>query len=462
MADEDYGDDDAFYFDDDDYLYVEDDYAIADELAETQVPSPGYAGVNDEIANESFEYDVYEYFGELEYGSDSYWDARIKHLASAKAGEKRKSGVGEDEAAVIKKRRKDDGLEARDNVVFIPFEERLAPLPPKVCEEGGFALLPDWKERFPEGIDDGEPTRKRMPADMRRAAEAEDEADEEEEGRGREEADTYENEMDFNSDEYEDEDEDDGAAGVDQDVIMQVLRQKLADSGLGDVDESVFKDAIAKLLSGEGDSEDALGGLTSLLLGQKDGGGKAFEGFLAGQGVDVNRAEDAEEEGVDTEDEDEQEEVESHSTAQTTGPTPTPTPKNKARSKTTSASTATPNRKTPTTRGKSKATSSTTTATTATTNTNTNSKSKPASPIVVPSPPPLSFKTSRKRRAPSLDEPAVPQPEAPSNSAKPAAKRRRAPRAEPPTTEPETAPSVAPATGRRTTRSAAADGKDGR
>ena len=29
MADEDYGDDDAFYFDDDDYLYVEDDYAIA-------------------------------------------------------------------------------------------------------------------------------------------------------------------------------------------------------------------------------------------------------------------------------------------------------------------------------------------------------------------------------------------------------------------------------------------------
>ena len=29
MADEDYGDDDAFYYDDDDYLYVEDDYAIA-------------------------------------------------------------------------------------------------------------------------------------------------------------------------------------------------------------------------------------------------------------------------------------------------------------------------------------------------------------------------------------------------------------------------------------------------
>lgn len=342
---------------------------------------------------------------------------------------------------MIKKRRKDDGLEARDNVVFIPFEKRLAPLPPKVHDEEQFALLPDWKERFPEGSDDGSPTRKRMPADMRRAAEAEDEEDED-----AEKPVAQENEMDVDGDEYEE--DDDTVAGPDQDVIMQVLRQKLADSGLGDVDESVFKDAIAKMLSGEGDSEDALGGLTSLLLGQKDGGGKAFEGFLAGQGVDVHREEDAEEE------EDEQE-AESHIASQTAGPTATP--KNKTRSKTTSASTATPNHKRPTTRGKSKATNSSSATTTTT-----NSKSKPASPIVVPSPPPVSFQTSRKRRAPSLDEPAVSQPEAPSSSAKPAAKRRRTPRAEPPTTEPESAPSVAPATGRRTTRSAAAAGKGGR
>jgi hypothetical protein len=429
-----------------------------DELAETQVPSPGYAGVNDEIANESFEYDVYEYFGELEYGSDSYWDARIKHLAAVRAGEKRKSGVDEDEAAVLKKRRKDGGLEARDNVVFIPFEERVAPLPPKVCEEEQFALLADWKERFPEGINDGSPTRKgkQMPADMRKAAEAEDEEDEEEDRDG-EDLVADENEMDVDSDEYEDEDEGDTGAGPDQDVIMQVLRQKLADSGLGDVDESVFKDAIAKMLSGEGDSEDALGGLTSLLLGQKDGGGKAFEGFLAGQGVDVHRQEEAEEEAEEDEDANDQEEGESHINTQSAESTATPN--NKTRSKSASASTATPNHKTPKTRGKSKATAS---STTTTTNTNTRPKPKPASPIVVPSPPPLSVKTSRKRRAPSLDEPAVPQPEAPSDSSKPAAKRRRAHRAEPPTTEPETAPSVASATGGRTTRSAAATGKGGR
>lgn len=362
-----------------------------------------------------------------------------------RAGEKRKSGVGEDEAAAIKKRRKNDGLEARDNVVFIPFEKRLAPLPPKVHDQGRFALLPDWKERFPEVLDDGSPTSKRMPADMRRAAEAEDDEDDEEDRSERPTAD--DEEMEVDPDEYAD--EDDNGAGPDQDVIMQVLRQKLADSGLGDVDESVFKDAIEKMLLGEGGSEDALGGLTSLLLGQKDGGGKAFQGFLAGQGVDIHREEDAEEEADEDEEENDQEEGESHTT--------TATPKKRTRSKPTSTSTATPNHKTPTNRGKSKATTSNTNTTTTT-----NSKSKPASPIVVPSPPPLSFKTSRKRRAPSLDEPAAPQPEAPSSSAKPAAKRRRAPRAEPPTTEPESAPSVAPATGRRTTRSAAAAGKGGR
>jgi hypothetical protein len=378
-------------------------------------------------------------------------------LESVRAGEKRKSGVDEDEAVVIKKRRTDAGLEAGDNVVFMPFKERLAPLPPQVHDEEQFALLPDWKERFPERLDDNSPTRKgrQMPADMRRAAEAQDEEDEEEEGA--EKVVAGEDEMDLDSD--DEEDEDDTGAGIDQDVIMQVLRQKLADSGLGDVDESVFKDAIAKMLSGEGDGEDALGGLTSLLLGQKDGGGKAFEGFLAGQGVNMHREEEAEEEvensGDDGKDGEDDGQEGGGAQISTQRAETTATPQTKTRPKTTSTTTATPTHTTAKVRGKSKATKSSTTTTT-------NTKSKPASPIVVPSPPPLSFKSSRKRRAPSLDEPALPQPEAPNNSAKPAAKRRRTPRAEPPTTEPEAALPVAPATGRRTTRSAAAAGKGGR
>jgi hypothetical protein len=385
----------------------------------------------------------------------------MKHLAGVRAGEKRKSGdeegESEREASAVKKRRKDAGLEARDNVVFVPFEERLAPLPPKVDVdgEGRFALLRDWKERFPEREREESPVgkRTRMPADMRKAAEAEDEEDEEEDGEDETPVDG--DEMEVDSDEGDEED-DDTAAGVDQDVIMQVLRQRLADSGLGDVDESVFKDAIAKMLSGEGDGEDALGGLTSLLLGQKDGGGKAFEGFLAGQGVDLNRTE--EEEGGKNDDENNEDESHISTSAPKAGPATTPKKKNNPSSKRTSALTSTPKNLTPTTRGKSKSkpTRSTTTATPTTATTITTPNPKAVSPIVVPSPPPTSFKTSRKRRAPSLDEPALPLPEAASsNSAKPPAKRRRTPRAEAPPSEPE----PAPAAGRRTTRSAAAAGK---
>jgi hypothetical protein len=273
-------------------------------LAETQVPSPGYTGVYDEIAMQGFEYDVYEYFGELEYGSDSYWDARMKHLGEAGLGEKRKSEEeeGDTEARMVKKRRKDargDVEEVRDNVLYVPFEGRLAPLPPVVGQdEGRFALLPDWKERFPER---GSPIGKRrpaeMPAEMRKAAEEvideEEDVEDQDMAGDRDDGDEMETGEDGESEEDGDdedgEEEEEGAGGLDQDLVMQVLRQKLADSGLGDVDESMFKDVIAKMMSGDGDSEDAVGGLASLLLGQEGGGGKAFEGFLAGQGVERHR-----------------------------------------------------------------------------------------------------------------------------------------------------------------------------
>jgi hypothetical protein len=427
---------------------------------------------------EGFEYDVYEYFGELEYGSDSYWDARMKHLESAGLGEKRKSAQeGEDtEARMVKKRRKDGGRgevpEVGDNVLYVPFERRLAPLPPGIEQQGGegrFALLPDWKERFPER---GSPVGKRkpMPAEMRRAAEevvGEDEEDEEMSG-DREDGDEMElgedgehEEDDEGEDEENDDDEEESTAGLDQDLVMQVLRQKLADSGLGDVDKSMFKDVIAKMMSGDGDSEDAVGGLASLLLGQEGGGGKAFEGFLAGQGVKLGGAEGDDDEEEEGESKDDDTEID-----------PRPTKKAKAnptrkRSQnplsTASSSTAKPK---PTTKTPSK---SRTTRPNLSTFQQSPSPNR-TSPIVVPSPPPPatavaapSTRSSRKRRAPSLDEPALPAPAqvaTASSSAKPPAKRRRATptssRSETPADDSGTA-----TTRRRTTRSAAAGAKKG-
>lgn len=382
---------------------------------------------------------MYEYFGELEYGSDSYWDARMKHLHDAKVGEKRKSEDQEDEARLVKKRRKDGSLDVRDNVLYVPFDKRIPPLPPKVRDDGTFALLPDWKERFPEKPGSGSPTgkEKEMPADMRRAAEAEDGEDEDEALDGEEEH--------MNMDDEEELEDEESAEGLDEGLVMQILRQKLADSGLGDVDESVFKDAISKMLSGEGGGEDALGGLTSLLLGQGGGGGEAIQGFLAGQGVQMD--------GEEEEDYDDNEDS-AQAANSARKPASKALPNKRNPQKTSRGTTASPNSTSPASGAKTKSSQGPTTTATDPTTPN------PTSPVVVPSPPPVSMKTSRKRRAPSLDEPSVPQPEFPSTSAKPAAKRRRTPRAGTPVEESEAAPSVATSAG-RTTRSAAAAGKRG-
>jgi hypothetical protein len=430
---------------------------------------------------EGFEYDVYEYFGELEYGSDSYWDARMKHLGEAGLGEKRKSGEEEDtEARMVKKRRKDargDVQAVRDNVLYVPFERRLAPLPPVVGQgEGKFALLPDWKERFPER---GSQVLKRreMPAEMRRAAEevVDEEDDDEEDENGsadREDGDEMEVEMGEDG-EWEDEDDEDGeqdgeeesAAGLDQDLVMQVLRQKLADSGLGDVDESMFKDVIAKMMSGDGDSEDAVGGLASLLLGQEGGGGKAFEGFLAGQGVQLGGAEGDDDHESEGESEDDDNETNSRPTKKAKA---NPTRERSQKPSTTaSSSTSRPKltSKTPTA-SRTRSNPSETTAL------HESPLATRTSPTVVPSPlPPAiasaaaatsSTRPSRKRRAPSLDEPSVPETAtATASSAKPPAKRRRATpassRSETPADDSEPRP-----TRRRTTRSAAASAGAGK
>jgi hypothetical protein len=419
---------------------------------------------------EGFEYDVYEYFGELEYGSDSYWDARMKHLGEAGLGEKRKGGEEEDtEARMVKKRRKDargDVQEVRDNVLYVPFERRLAPLPPVAGQgEGKFALLPDWKERFPER---GSQVLKRreMPAEMRRAAEEvvdEEEDDEEDENGSADREDGDEMEMEMGEDgEWEDDDDGDGeedgeeesAAGLDQDLVMQVLRQKLADSGLGDVDESMFKDVIAKMMSGDGDSEDAVGGLASLLLGQEGGSGKAFEGFLAGQGVQLGGAEGDDDHESEGESEDDDNETNSRPTKKAKA-NPTREISQKPSTATSSSTSAKPT-KAPTT-SRTRSNPSETTAL------HESPSATRTSPTIVPSPlPPAiaaaatsSTRLSRKRRAPSLDEPSAPQiTTATASSAKPPAKRRRATpassRSETPADDSEPRP-----TRRRITRSAA-------
>lgn len=241
---------------------------------------------------ESYEYDIYEYFGELEYGSDSYWDANMRHLDGGshaeQAGSKRKRDSSGKEVAGSSKKRKvknahptEPGDSQLENVVYMPFEARLPPSPPNTGKQK-FALLPDWKQRF-ANLEEDNPTKKAMPPDMRRAAEGHDEDIRTPLKTGSAAAGQPIGMRDADDD-WEDEDEHAGVAGLDPEMLQTILKQKLQESGLGNMDESMFSQAIASMLSGSGD--DAAGELANMLLGKaNEGGDPALTGWLTQQGV---------------------------------------------------------------------------------------------------------------------------------------------------------------------------------
>ena len=131
---------------------------IQDELAETSIPSPPPI---DTIEDDYVSYDPYDYWLDIEYGTDEYYDVGLRK-ASAPSGTKRKS-TGKVDAA--NKRRKLDnqthmGVETEriwtgPNVVFKSSSELNELNEP--CQSCGklkpYALLPDWKriaENAPE------------------------------------------------------------------------------------------------------------------------------------------------------------------------------------------------------------------------------------------------------------------------------------------------------------------------
>ncbi|TKA68826.1 hypothetical protein B0A55_08725 [Friedmanniomyces simplex] len=327
MADDyDYEDDGYDY--DDAFLYVEDEYGFVDELAESQIPDPGYAGTNHELEGEtmSFDYDDYSFWDEMEYVDDAYWDAEGRGTSRQQqgksaaevvmAGQKKRKRVGGGLAGLVggKKRKVSEvrGVAGRDGegkggvetVVYRTHGERYGLPPPALMVGRGkvYALLPDWKTRFAD--QDGLVKTAGMPADMRKAAEAKEEdtppkkarlVDMLHDGEGEEE---WDNE-DPAAEEAEGGLED--LPALDPDMLKTILKQKLGEAGLEGIDEAAFMSSISKLLSGEATDDDATADLTNLLLGNA-GGDSAVAGFLSRQGVSLD---DAEEEAAEEEEEEE-------------------------------------------------------------------------------------------------------------------------------------------------------------
>lgn len=287
-----------------------------DELAETQIAEPGYAGTNHEIEMNGFEFELFGYWDDLEYADDPYWEYDVRQrrgqAESEHTGQKRKRG-GPPKVAAMDKRRKVSGsqatavdgmkvVEVRDNVIYISQKERCrAKVLPVLKERKPVAFLADWRQRY--ASQDGL-VKVDMPADMQEAAQAKD-------------ADTPPNQtfvdvvaedQQDEPDEWEDDgDEDDGMADLpaklDRETLMAVLRQKLGAAGLNGVDEGAFMTTLDSMLAG--DEDEAAGELANTLLGQatsKEGFGNALSGWLSQQGVSLDQAGDDDASSVATAD----------------------------------------------------------------------------------------------------------------------------------------------------------------
>lgn len=296
--------------------------AKQDELAETQIPDPGYSGTNSEIELESWEYDLYDFWDDLEYADDPYWDygatpPRSEREAGS-AGKKRKRADAKRAATADKRRKVSSGRVGRDGnddgalqdtqmdpVKLVSQAERIRiatkrPSVPKSRE--AVAFLPDWRVRYANVA--GHSTVDSMPAAMRAAAQGTDNGTPEQPKQPPITSKVADGASDGEEDdEWEDEaEEGDGDAEVDisdalpaldPDMLKQILREKLGAAGLGDMDESAFMATLSKMLAG--DEDEAAGDLANTLLGQATGDGgssSALNDWLSGQGVSLDADED--------------------------------------------------------------------------------------------------------------------------------------------------------------------------
>lgn len=253
-------------------------------------------------------YDPYEFWIDTEYGEEEYWDtpehtkkADDNEVQNAQAlGQKRKRAAPKTQSS-IKKRKMSSARDADssygqlDPVRFMASKEILSwpsRSPTKHIASHAAALFPDWRKRFANH--DGTFRPANMPEAMQRAAQASEQ--ESEEGAGDQELEEEDDERNQHEDDGAEADDDDDAEdglALDRDTLQTILQQRLGEAGLGGVDQAAFMQAIQKMMAGEDGTNDAADGLVNDLLG-KATEGSAVSGWLSGQGVQLDTAEDDE------------------------------------------------------------------------------------------------------------------------------------------------------------------------
>ena len=239
----------------------------------------GYAGTAYDLALETlhYDYDNYNYWDDVEFGDDLYWDPENVDGGSV---QKRKR----DASAVIDhkdKRRKIEVDASPDLVCYCSLSlrvEKSMRFAPQLEHLDSFALLPDWKKRFADH--DGNFASKEMPLEMKHAAEGKE----------------MEKVIAEDEDE-EDEDLEDGHSALpDLETIKAVLKERLGGAGLDGLDDETIVHLLSRMMSGEEGANEAADDLTGRLLGQAQGGNDQALSFLSQQGVTLDADEEDDEE----------------------------------------------------------------------------------------------------------------------------------------------------------------------
>ncbi len=245
------------------------------------------------------DFDLFDFWADLQYGDDEYWDNEPSGMPTA--GQKTKRTAGTPLKPVAKRRLLSLGDTDGGLVRFVPTLSRIRFASQRRAEStalSSFALLPDWRDRFAGTT--GLIKLKAMPVEMKKAAESKEEdtppkvrlaeliADEDDDDRAEGEG------------ELEDEAEEPDAVSADMDqndeLLHSVLAEKLRGTPLEGMDNGMLMQIMGEMKSGGGDGN-ALDVLTNSLLGKAtEGNDMGVSGWLSQQGVALD-ADDGAEDG---------------------------------------------------------------------------------------------------------------------------------------------------------------------
>ena len=229
---------------------------------------------------------------DIEYNTDEYYDSPVGAIGkeeATQAGQKRRRTNGSEPGHGKRRkvssakavRAKHHGPPPLVPVVWLSLLEtsRMKVAARPYTKTTPYALLSDWRLRFKdssgfhtaiakEGV--GKDDIESQDEDMDNEVEADDDDDD--------------------GDDEDGESQDEGA-GVEPALIMEALKAKLSDSGLGGVEQGKFMEAIMGMMAGGegGNIEDMLGELTSSLLSRasEEGAGSGAAQWLTQQGVSL-------------------------------------------------------------------------------------------------------------------------------------------------------------------------------